>query len=111
MSSKGTLAKGEYTIETVEMAKKNKDFVMGFISQNKLVEDDPDFVYMSPGVNMSTGGDSKGQQYNSPHHVICNCGSDIIIVGRAIYHSSDPVAVAKEYKEAGWKAYLESLKM
>jgi hypothetical protein len=32
MSSKGTLARGEYTEEVVKAAEANQDFVMGYIS-------------------------------------------------------------------------------
>ena len=55
-------------------------------------------------------GDSLGQQYNSPDRVIREQGSDIIIVGRGIYTSSDAVAEAKRYREAGWAAYQAALK-
>ena len=109
MSSKGSLAKGEYTQATIEIAKEHKDFVVGFVCGRRLIEE-PDFLYMSPGVSLSSSGDALGQQYNTPHKVICENVSDIIIVGRGIYESKDPVATAIEYKEAGWNAYLESLK-
>ena len=108
MSAKGSLATGDYTEATVQMAKDNGDFVMGFVSQRRLV-DTPDFVYMSPGVNLSSAGDALGQQYNTPHKIIFECGSDIIIVGRGIYEAQDPIATAKQYQDAGWKAFEVSL--
>lgn len=104
MSSKGTLAKGEYTAETLRMAEENKDFVIGFITMKKLL-DDPCFINMTPGVKLAGGGDNLGQQYNTPENVIKNNGSDIIIVGRGIYENENPVAEAKKYREAGWLAY------
>jgi len=104
MSSKGTLAKGEYTQETVKMALDHKDFVIGFITMRQLV-DEPCFINMTPGVQLLVGGDKLGQQYNTPDNVIGKQKSDIIIVGRGIYGSTDPVAEAKKYQEAGWTAY------
>jgi orotidine 5'-phosphate decarboxylase subfamily 1 len=108
MSSKGALATGEYTQATLEMAKQNSDYVMGFISGRRLLET-PDFVYMSPGVNLSSGGDKLGQQYSTPQQVIGERASDVIIVGRGIYEAEDAVAMAIRYQEEGWKAYLDSL--
>jgi len=110
MSPKGALATGEYTRATIEMAKSNTDFVMGFVSGRRLVEsDEHDFIYMTPGVSMSSAGDNLGQQYNTPDKVIRENLSDVIIVGRGIYEAPDSVGAAKEYQKAGWEAYLESL--
>jgi len=106
MSSKGTLAQGEYTQKTLEMAQTHKDFVIGFITMKKLL-DDPCFINMTPGVKLSQGGDNLGQQYNTPENIIGKNKSDIIIVGRGIYESPDPVTEAKKYREAGWKAYQQ----
>ncbi|MFH1291948.1 MAG: orotidine-5'-phosphate decarboxylase [bacterium] len=106
MSSQGNLAKGSYTEETLKMARDNKDFVIGFITMRKLI-DDPSFINFTPGVKMAVGEDDLGQQYNTPEKVITNQGSDIIIVGRGIYQADDPLAEAKKYREAGWKAYQQ----
>eukprot|EP00128_Syssomonas_multiformis_P008085 Colp12_sorted_trinity150504_noHs@20234 len=106
MSSAGSLATGSYTQAAINMAKENKDFVFGFISQNKLIADDETFIYMSPGVNLTEGKDNLGQQYRTPDMVVA-AGSDIIIVGRGVYKAADPIAAAKAYRDAGWNAYLK----
>jgi len=106
MSSQGNLAQGEYTQATVEMAKQNPDFVIGFISQHQLIED-PAFIHMTPGIQLAAKGDNLGQQYIDPAKAILENGSDIIIVGRGIYAAENPQASAREYRKLGWKAYKE----
>lgn len=106
MSPEGNLATGEYTEKTLKMAEENSDFVIGFITMKKLL-DNPSFINMTPGVKLVEGGDNLGQQYNTPEKVIRDQGSDIIIVGRGIYEADDPLVEAQKYKEAGWKAYIE----
>eukprot|EP00002_Diphylleia_rotans_P031694 TRINITY_DN65_c0_g1_i10.p1 TRINITY_DN65_c0_g1~~TRINITY_DN65_c0_g1_i10.p1 ORF type:complete len:482 (+),score=136.21 TRINITY_DN65_c0_g1_i10:78-1523(+) len=111
MSSKGNLATGDYTSKAIQMAKDNKDFVVGFISMGQLsaLAQDPTFVYMTPGVNLSSTGDALGQQYNTPESVIFERKSDVIIVGRGVYTAADPKAEVKRYREAGWAAYEKRL--
>lgn len=106
MSPEGNLATGEYTKKTLKMAEENTDFVIGFITMRKLL-DNTNFINFTPGVKLVEGGDELGQQYNTPEKVIKEQESDIIIVGRGIYEADDPVFEAKKYKEAGWKAYIE----
>jgi orotidine 5'-phosphate decarboxylase subfamily 1 len=103
MSSKGTLAKGEYTNEALQMAAQHKDFVMGFIARRRLVSD-PGMVHLTPGVKLQEGGDALGQQYLTPEKVIGELGSDVIIVGRGICEAQDPVSEAQKYQEAAWHA-------
>lgn len=106
MSSEGNLATGEYTQKTLKMAEENSDFVIGFITMRKLL-DNPNFINFTPGVKLVKGGDNLGQQYNTPEKVIKENESDVIIVGRGVYQADDPVQEAKKYREAGWKAYQE----
>ena len=108
MSSRGTLAKGNYTTETVNWASDHQEFVIGFITIHKLTEDYP-FIHFTPGVKLEKGTDSLGQQYLTPETVIGKRGCDVIIVGRGIYKSSDPLAEAKKYRRAGWDAYRQRL--
>lgn len=108
MSSKGNLATGAYTEANVTMAKAHKDFVIGFIAQNKLI-DDPAFITMTPGVQLKEGKDNMGQQYNTPSTAFKR-GTDLIIVGRGIYGAENAGEAAKSYRDAGWAAYESSLR-
>ncbi len=105
MSSKGSLCTGDYTEKAIELALLHKDFVFGFISGRKLV-DDPGFIHMTPGVRFQSGG-ALGQQYSTPEVVIGERQSDVIIVGRGIVEADDPLQEALKYKQAGWDAYLK----
>lgn len=107
MSSAGTLAQGSYTEAAVKMAEENLDFVIGFICLKKL-SDNPGFIHMTPGVQLATGKDALGQQYQTPESVI-NAGTDVIIVGRGIYGAKDPKSQAVLYRNSGWQAYVSSL--
>jgi len=112
MSSAGNLATGEYTATALEMARANKDFVIGFIAMGRIEErypaplprpltqatdrgvlvlehslspDPEDWLVLTPGVGLDVGGDGLGQQYRTPHEVVFESGCDVIIVGRGIY--------------------------
>ena len=123
MSTKGSLATGSYTEEAVRMARVNRDFVIGFIAQQRMdgaalrpgevFDPDEDFLILTPGVGLDAKGDSMGQQYRTPREVVLESGCDVIIVGRGVYgkdNGLNPEAVrvqAERYRAEGWKAYQE----
>jgi len=107
LSSKGTLAKGEYSRETVEIARANREFVFGFIAQNQVGAPGENWLVLTPGVGLDDKGDGLGQQYRTVGEVVAG-GTDVIIVGRGLYGKGrDPVAEAQRYRKAGWDAYLK----
>ncbi len=112
MTTKGSLATGEYTKQSVAVARNNSAFVAGFVATKALTglaADGPvaeDFVVFTTGVNRKSAGDSLGQQYQTPASAISR-GSDFIIAGRGIYAAEDPIKAAKLYQQEGWEAYLK----
>ena len=112
MTSKGSLAVGDYTSASVEIARQYSGSVIGFVATRELsgygatASEDEDFLVFTTGVNISSKGDALGQQYQTPTTAMAG-GSDFLIAGRGIYAASDPVAAAREYQKAGWSAYLQ----
>ncbi|HEY2811560.1 MAG TPA: orotidine-5'-phosphate decarboxylase [Rhabdochlamydiaceae bacterium] len=107
MSSAGALTDKTYAEHAVALARQFSDFVIGFISQRRLIED-PRFLFLTPGIHLHKANDSLGQQYRSPKEAMAS-GSDILIVGRAICDAKDPKQEAALYARESWKAYVESL--
>ena len=108
MSCRGNLLDSEYTKKTVQLAQQYPDFVMGYITQHRVC-DNPTSIHFTPGVKLSPGFEALGQQWNTPKTVIAERGADVIIVGRGIYGSTDPVGEAERYRVAGWEAYEAAL--
>ncbi|XP_037345395.2 uridine 5'-monophosphate synthase [Pungitius pungitius] len=108
MSSQGSLATGEYTRAVLTMAEEQSDFVIGFICGSKITKR-PEFIHMTPGVQLQAGGDVLGQQYTTPEEVLYRNGSDVIIVGRGILEAPDRLAAAESYRKSGWEAYTKRL--
>lgn len=105
MSSKGTLTDENYREEAEKIAIEHPN-IIGGVSQNEISEN---LLLFTPGVNLATEGDGKGQQYQTPEIVFKNLHSDFIIVGRGIYKAENAEKASLEYKIAGWNAYLASL--
>ena len=115
MSSKGNMATGEYTKQTMAMARDaGREFVVGFIAMSRVDHgEEEDWLMLTPGVGLVNAGDKMGQQYRTPRQVVLESGCDVIIVGRGIYGVTGEGAVeaeAERYRKAGWEAYEERLK-
>lgn len=114
LTTRGSLAVGEYTKVSVDIARKYPRSVIGFVAMQSLetIETeskaavDEDFVVFTTGVNQQAKGDQLGQQYQTPSMAVLR-GSDFVIAGRGIHNAENPVAAAKSYQEEGWQAYLE----
>ncbi len=104
MSSKGSFFTNDYREQCFRLALQNKDFVCGFICQNGS-EEYPEFIYITPGVQLVDGQDQLGQQYRTPYQAIAEQYCDIIIVGRGITHNKNPLSISQEYRNNAWKAY------
>lgn len=103
MSSEGTLAEGSYALEACRMGETHSDFVCGFICQRRLSKD-PGMIHFTPGVKLKSGKDALGQRYRTIEEAIKEDRTDIVIVGRDIMQSADPVSKAALYKKRAWDA-------
>jgi orotidine-5'-phosphate decarboxylase len=114
MTSKGSLAVGDYTKASVDIARQYPSSVIGFVSTRSLSgishsrNVDEDMIVFTTGINMATKGDLLGQQYQTPGKAVAG-GADFLIAGRGLYADTDPVAATREYQEAGWSAYLQRI--
>lgn len=106
MSSKGHLMDEAYREHTLKMAEEASDFVVGFITQHA-ISPNPSWINFAPGIQLKTGSDKLGQQYRTPSNAIFDHHIDVIIVGRGIIQSSNPLDEAKKYRAHGWAAYLQ----
>jgi uridine monophosphate synthetase len=95
LSSKNNLIDETYTERTVELAKKYRDQVVGFVSQEKIPGQT--FLTFTPGINFSIKNDEFGQVYCDQDSFIKK-GADFYIVGRGIYNADNPRKTAEEYQ-------------
>lgn len=82
MSSSCNIITSNYTWDCYNIADKYRDIVLGFITQNKFVNDD-NFLFITPGVRLNNTK-SLDQNYRTPKKALEE-GNDIIIVGSGIY--------------------------
>ncbi len=97
MSSQGTLTDKQYMENCKKFLYKYKD-VIGGVCQT--FEMDSPFLKFTPGVNLASKGDDKGQQYNTPEFVIEKLHSDFLIIGRGLYASTQPEIEIEKYLTA-----------
>ncbi|CAF9928859.1 MAG: orotidine 5'-phosphate decarboxylase [Heterodermia speciosa] len=118
MSSEGNLMTKEYTSNCLKLARKDRDFVVGFVSQRSLnTETEDTFLAFTPGLSLPpegskddyNTGDGLGQQWRSPKEVVGKDGADIIIVGRGILNAKDRRSESERYRKAAWAAYEERI--
>jgi len=119
-SSKDNLMDINYTTKCLEMMKEYKNIIPAIVCQNanqirnilkinKHHNDRGMYLFMTPGVHLDSSSDQLGQQYRSVKDAIFNEGNDLIIVGRGIYNSSNPLEIAEKYRENAWEAYLQRI--
>lgn len=110
MSSKGSLATGDYTEANVTMAEENADFVAGFICQHKLSED-PGMIHMSPGVQLpqtdSTDSSSLPSSSSSSSSTGTCCStappsSEAAIHARAVAVSTGSDSLGQQYRSPSY---------
>ncbi|WKY12243.1 hypothetical protein Q1695_003656 [Nippostrongylus brasiliensis] len=108
LSTKGSLtALPGYTEATSEIGEDNADVVCGFICQAR-VSSQPDMLHWTPGVNLDLKSDNKGQQWRGIEQAIERQQNDIVIVGRGVTASANPVQELTRYREAAWAAFTLS---
>lgn len=112
MSSKGNLMNDSYTRSTFEMGKKYENIVSGYICHTTDLEELKRLkskipvgqLMLTPGVNLESGSDNKGQQYITVEQAI-SAGTDCIIVGRDIINDANPKEKASIYRKTAWESY------
>ncbi len=106
MSSRGNFITPEYSLKTVELAKKHSDFVIGFIGSGSHPEQikelrtlcGNEFLILTPGIKFAETHDDLGQAYATPKQALL-AGADVVIVGRGIYESKNRKESAGKYRE------------
>jgi len=121
MSSEGNLGSRirEYAEEVVDMCSGYDSGVAGFVAQSDVTSHlerkdgghSPWFLQFTPGVSLSSRGDSLGQQYVTVEEAVEGRHADVIIVGRGILgkREEEQCAAAEEYQMRGWNAWTKRM--
>tara|TARA_Y100000590_G_scaffold78382_1_gene87077 strand:+ start:1173 stop:2546 length:1374 start_codon:yes stop_codon:yes gene_type:complete len=107
MSSSGNLISKSYTDTISKMCLEKPEYITGFVCQKKTMVDHQ-FLYFTPGVSISTTSkDHMDQNYRTPEVAIMKDHCDIMIIGRTIYQSEDPLEMVVQLKKQCWKLYTQ----
>ncbi|CAG9532072.1 unnamed protein product [Cercopithifilaria johnstoni] len=105
MSSEAFTNSKEYLNAALQLAKNNRDIVIGFICQKRCA-DIPSFLYWTAGVHVDAMSDGIGQNWRSIEHAIGVDGNDIVVMGRAITSSVDITTQIRRYRDAAWESFV-----
>ena len=73
------------------------------------ISKDNSFLYLTPGISFTKKKDTLDQNFVSPEEAILQRNSDIIIVGRGIYHADEPEKEAEKYKIISWNKQCKKI--
>lgn len=116
MSTKENLLTPEYTLRTImqiiQLKEKGINLPTGLITRSKIAFKNKQLDYgmlrMTPGIGLFEHT-NKDQQYITPQKAFENLGTDIAIVGRAIYNSQNPIETAQELQQKCWNEYSQRI--
>ena len=94
MSSEGALTDKNYITKCKSFMYQYSD-VIGAVCQTEMMENN--LLKFTPGINLSSTKDNKGQNYNSPKFAIETLQSDFLIVGRGLYEAQNPAEEIEKY--------------
>ena len=103
MSSKGSLTDEHYINNCKKFIYKYSN-VVGAVCQNTQLEDS--LLKFTPGIHLSSTGDAKGQQFNTPQYAIEKLHSHFLIIGRGLYEAANPALAVQEYMKAATSAFV-----
>jgi uridine monophosphate synthetase len=98
VSGNGNIIDQTYTENVTEIAEQLRyegTPIVGFICQSRLLNDDG-YLCFTPGVNNNVDSDTNGQKYRNSKDI----NTDIVIVGRGITNSPDPLAAVDSYNRS-----------
>ncbi len=115
MTSKGSLAIGNYIFKCVDLARVHNKIVIGFIARRILATisiessslNSQDFLIFITDVNQKSKENNLNQQYQTSTDAIR--GDADFIAERGIYAADNSVQAAQFYQKKGWQAYLDRI--
>jgi orotidine 5'-phosphate decarboxylase subfamily 1 len=115
MSSVNNLADYSYATkvcaQVVNLSSEHQKFVAGIVTQNEVYLNNLSglgILRMTPGIGLEINYIVGDQQYETPQQVF-DKGTDIPIIGSAIYNSKNPAESTKVFQEICWNAYSKRI--